>query len=110
MYIRDAIFFSSPQLAKKRRQIRCLGFSSRSVLSFALLRLRSLRTSLTGLCPSKNPLLDYCFTPLSRSLYFVFTKYPLTFSAFLRVSGFALTLRKIRKKKGIRNEFPSNLF
>ena len=30
MYICDAIFFSSPQLAKKRRQICCLGFSSRS--------------------------------------------------------------------------------
>ena len=33
-----------------------LGFSSRSVLSFALLRLCSLRTSPPGLCPSENPL------------------------------------------------------
>ena len=40
--------------------------------------------------------LDYCFMPSIRSFNFVFTKYPLTFSALLRVSGFALTLRKIR--------------
>ena len=32
-----------------------LEFSSRPVLSLALLRLCSLRTSLTGLCPSENP-------------------------------------------------------
>ena len=32
-----------------------LEFSSRPILSLALLRLCSLRTSLTGLCPSENP-------------------------------------------------------
>ena len=115
-------------LTRRARQNPRLGFSSRSVLSFALLRLRSLRTSLPGLCPSGHYLqtltalkiLCISVTPFSivrlsslrkegkirswiiasrlQAVRFILFSQNIRslFSAFLRVSGFALTLRKIR--------------